>query len=195
MAEIKGYRKNIEVDNQIIMFNKIISIHEILMNIKLKIAEKGVLSYYCVFKGDREADEMIIKDRVVGSMQVLYNTKSSLKKKKLLVSLAKKKLKVCDNLDIPVVNNASFVMSKITAKTIVKYDIGDLKREILNLDFRYLENKIEDKEFNIYQLKEYILHHYFSTDSIEIYRDSLLLYKGEIKTENELRKVCSRLMI
>ena len=192
MAEIKGYRKNIEVENQISVFKKIISIHEILTSIKLKVAEKDVLSYYCVFKGDREADEMIIKDRVVGSMQVLYNTKSSLKNKKLLVSLAKKKLRVCDNLDIPVVNNSSFVMSKITAKTIVKYDVGDLKREILNLDFKY-SNKQED--FNIYQLDDYLLHHYFSTDNIEIYRDEVLLYKGQIKTENELRKVCSKLMI
>lgn len=194
MAEIKGYRKNIEVENQISVFKKIISIHEILTSIKLKVAEKDVLSYYCVFKGDREADEMIIKDRVVGSMQVLYNTKSSLKKKKLLVSLAKKKLRVCDNLDIPVVNNASFVMSKITAKTMVKYDVGDLKREILNLDFKSLEIE-EQEEFNLYKLNDYLLHHYFSTDDIEIYKDEALVYKGQIKTENELRKICSKLMI
>lgn len=193
MAEIKGYRKNIEVDTQISVFKKIISIHEILTSSKLKIAEKDVLSYYCVFKGDREADEMIIKDRVVGSMQVLYNTKSSLKKKKLLVTLAKKKLRVCDNLDIPVVNNSSFVMSKITAKTIVEYNVGDLKREILNLDFKNLDVDTEDAD--IYSLDEYILHHYFATDDVEIYRNELLLFKGQIKTENELRKICSKLMI
>ena len=97
MAEIKGYRKNIEVDNQISIFKKIISIHEVLTGSKLKISEKNVLSYYCVFKGEREADEMVMRDRVVGSTQVLYNTKSSLKKKKLLITknlkIIKKKMK------------------------------------------------------------------------------------------------------
>jgi len=194
LAEIKGYRKNIEVDNQISIFKKIISIHEVLTGSKLKIAEKDILSYYCVFKGDGQADEMIMKDRVVGSMQVLYNTKSSLKKKKLLISLPKKRLKVCDNLDLDIINKSSFVISKISAKNIITYSIGDLKKEIINLEFEFKEHD-EEKNCNLYTLDTYKLYHYYTTDDIEIYKKDNIVYTGQVKSETELRKICSRLMI
>ena len=193
MAEIKGYRKNIEVENQISIFKKIISIHEVLTNSKMSVAEKDVLSYYCTFKGEREADEMIIKDKIVGSMQVLYNMKSKLKKKKLLMALAKKKLKVCDSLDFDVINNSSFVMSKITAANIVVYDVGDLKREIINVGFEFKE-RLNNKGCNVYKSKEYELHHYYFTDDIELYKEKSLIHASQIKTENELRIICSKLM-
>lgn len=194
MAEIKGYRKNIEVDNQISIFKKIISIHEVLTGSKLKISEKNVLSYYCVFKGEREADEMVMRDRVVGSTQVLYNTKSSLKKKKLLISLPKKRLVVSETLNIPIINKSSFVISKISAKNIITYSVGDLKKEIINLEFEFKEQD-EEKGCDIYTLDIFKLFHYYSTDDVEIYKKDNLIYSGQIKSENELRKTCSRLMI
>ncbi len=119
MTKINGYVKELNVKDRINLFKTVIIIHKFVSKIKLSLAEESVLAYFGAYKDENDINKIILKDKVVGSAQVLYNVRHSLKRKNLLYVDEENRLKIADSLNIDIGNNnKSFVLIKINIQDV-----------------------------------------------------------------------------
>jgi hypothetical protein len=93
---IYKYREKIE------LYDKLVRIHLILNNIQLTEQQINVLIYFTMYGINKEAFEVLIKDKMVPSFQIINNTKTKLRKLGLIEMKSYKNWNVNHKLAIPI---------------------------------------------------------------------------------------------